>query len=127
MIPRIAVLGCGYWGSNHIRTLKSLGALHAVSDANGARAEGFASEQECLAVDPEELYGRDDIDAIPPRSRGLSPRNPVNRPRRAGVQLELTPRVRGLPPFWAPEQRGRKCPDVEALIQALAEAVGRLP
>ena len=64
MKPRIAVLGCGYWGSNHIRTLKSLGALHAVSDANHARAEGFASEQDCLAILPEELVARDDIDAI---------------------------------------------------------------
>jgi predicted dehydrogenase len=64
MKPRIAVLGCGYWGSNHIRTLKSLGALHAVSDANRPRAEGFASEQDCLAIDPEEVYARDDIDAI---------------------------------------------------------------
>lgn len=64
MKPRIAVLGCGYWGSNHIRTLKALGVLHAVSDLNAARAEGFASEQECLAVDPDELPLRDDIDAI---------------------------------------------------------------
>lgn len=64
MKPRIAVLGCGYWGSNHIRTLKALGALHAVSDANRARAEGFASEQDCLAIDPSELFARDDIDAI---------------------------------------------------------------
>jgi predicted dehydrogenase len=64
MKPRIAVLGCGYWGSNHIRTLKSLGALHAVSDANRARAEGFATEQECLAIDPEELHKRKDVDAI---------------------------------------------------------------
>lgn len=63
-MPRIAVLGCGYWGSNHIRTLKSLGALHAVSDANRARAEGFASEHDCLAIPPDELYGRDDVDAI---------------------------------------------------------------
>ena len=61
---RIAVLGCGYWGSNHVRTLKSLGVLHAVSDANLARAEGFASEQDCLAVAPDEIYARDDIDAI---------------------------------------------------------------
>ena len=63
MKPRIAVLGCGYWGSNHIRTLKALGALHAVSDANPARAEGFASEQECLAITParnasSQVYGR---------------------------------------------------------------------
>jgi len=64
MKPRIAVLGCGYWGSNHIRTLKALGALHAVSDANRARAEGFASEQDCLAIEPDQLLVRDDIDAI---------------------------------------------------------------
>ena len=64
MTPRIAVLGCGYWGSNHIRTLKALGALHAVSDANGARAEGFASEQNCLAIDPDALFSRDDVDGI---------------------------------------------------------------
>ncbi len=64
MAPRIAVLGCGYWGSNHIRTLKSLGALHSVSDANRARAEGFASEQDCLAIAPEELCSHPDVDAI---------------------------------------------------------------
>ena len=64
MKPRIAVLGCGYWGSNHIRTLKSLGALYAVSDANRARAEGFASEQECIAIDPDEIVTRPDVDAI---------------------------------------------------------------
>lgn len=64
MAPRIAVLGCGYWGSNHIRTLKSLGALYAVSDANRARAEGFASEHDCLAIDPDDIYADDAIDAI---------------------------------------------------------------
>ena len=64
MKPRIAVLGCGYWGSNHIRTLKSLGALSAVSDANLARAEGFAIEQECRAIEPEHLFDDPDIDAI---------------------------------------------------------------
>lgn len=64
MAPRIAVLGCGYWGSNHIRTLKSLGVLHAVSDANPARAEGFAVEQDVLAIAPDDLFARDDIDAV---------------------------------------------------------------
>jgi predicted dehydrogenase len=63
MKPRIAVLGCGYWGSNHIRTLKSLGALQAVADANSARAEGFAVEHGCLSVGIEEIFTRDDIDA----------------------------------------------------------------
>lgn len=64
MKPRIAVLGCGYWGSNHIRTLKGLGALYAVSDANRARADGFASEQDCLAIDPESLFDHPDVDGI---------------------------------------------------------------
>ncbi len=64
MNPRIAVLGCGYWGSNHIRTLKALGALYAVADVNGARAEGFASEQACLAISPDELFSREDVDGI---------------------------------------------------------------
>lgn len=64
MKPRVAVLGCGYWGSNHIRTLKALGTLHAVSDANRPRAEGFASDQEVEAIDPDELYRRDDVDAV---------------------------------------------------------------
>ena len=64
MKPRIAVLGCGYWGSNHIRTLKSLGALHAVSDVNAARAEGFSAEHEVPAVAPGELFSRSDIDAV---------------------------------------------------------------
>lgn len=63
-MPRIAVLGCGYWGSNHIRTLKSLGRLRAVSDANRDRAEGFASEHECLAIEPKDLPGHPDIDAV---------------------------------------------------------------
>lgn len=65
----------------------------------------------------------DDIDEIPPNVRGLDVRNPVNQASAdGGVQLELTPRVRGLPPFWTKEQRGRACPDTHALIEALASA-----
>ena len=80
MKPRIAVLGCGYWGSNHIRTLKGLGALHAVSDLNLARAEGFASEQDCLAIAPDDLFSRDDVDAI---VRALPPQFHANLSIRA--------------------------------------------
>src|SRR5690606_15660994 len=40
------------------------GALYAVSDVNPARAEGFAGEQECLAIEPDELFERSDVDAI---------------------------------------------------------------
>ncbi|WP_182551326.1 Gfo/Idh/MocA family protein [Phyllobacterium myrsinacearum] len=64
MSPRIAVLGCGYWGSNHIRTLKSLGALFAVSDENTDRAAGFAAEQNVLHIEVEDLFTHPDVDAI---------------------------------------------------------------
>jgi predicted dehydrogenase len=64
MKPRIAVLGCGYWGANHVRTLRGLGVLHAVADANAARAEGFAVEHDCLAIATAELYRHDDVDAV---------------------------------------------------------------
>jgi phage replication-related protein YjqB (UPF0714/DUF867 family) len=67
----------------------------------------------------------DDLERIPPSLRGLDPRNLVNRVRDGGVQLELTPRVRGLPPFWEKDQRGTACPDTQALIEALASAITR--
>lgn len=71
MAKRIAVLGCGYWGANHIRTLKSLGALAAVSDANLDRAEGFASDHGCRVIAPEAIAGDPEIDgvvvALPPQ------------------------------------------------------------
>lgn len=64
MAARVAVLGCGYWGSNHIRTLKNLGALAAVADANADRAEGFAAEHGVEAVPVDALFARRDIDAL---------------------------------------------------------------
>lgn len=39
-----------------------------------------------------------DLDDIPPELRGLHPRNPVNRVRDGGTQLELSARVRGISP-----------------------------
>jgi phage replication-related protein YjqB (UPF0714/DUF867 family) len=55
----------------------------------------------------------DDLDRIPSHLRGVHPDNPVNRPVRGGVQLELPPRVRRTPG------------DAAALIGALA-AVARV-
>ncbi|WP_332060542.1 Gfo/Idh/MocA family protein [Bartonella sp. CB74] len=64
MLPRIAVLGCGYWGSNHIRTLQSLGALVAVSDVNIERAKNFARMYGVEAIAPDNLFIHEDIDAL---------------------------------------------------------------
>ncbi len=69
----------------------------------------------------------DDLEQIPANLRGLDKRNLVNRVRDGGVQLELTPRVRGLPPFWEKEQRGMACPDTQALVDALVSAIAGRP
>jgi phage replication-related protein YjqB (UPF0714/DUF867 family) len=68
-----------------------------------------------------------DLEAIPPELRGLHPRNPVNRARRGGAQLELPPRVRGTSPlFWDWEGPGLN-PHSEAVVAALADAAVSWP
>jgi phage replication-related protein YjqB (UPF0714/DUF867 family) len=53
----------------------------------------------------------DDLSAIPPDLRGMHPDNPVNRPRRTGIQVELPPRLRD----------GKSAtPDRDTLVFALA-------
>ncbi|OXT00648.1 oxidoreductase [Notoacmeibacter marinus] len=64
MKPRIGVIGCGYWGSNHIRTLASLGHLAAVADINAARAEGFGSEYDVPGLTPQQAIESDELDAL---------------------------------------------------------------
>jgi hypothetical protein len=51
----------------------------------------------------------------------MHPRNPVNLPRSAGVQIELPPRVRGSSPLWWDWEHG-VTPHTEALIDGLAAA-----
>jgi len=61
-----------------------------------------------------------DLERIPVELRGLHRRNPVNLPRRRGVQIELPPRVRGTTPlFWDWEGPG-PAPHTAALIDGLA-------
>jgi phage replication-related protein YjqB (UPF0714/DUF867 family) len=67
----------------------------------------------------------DDVDAIPADLRGLHPTNPVNLPRRGGVQLELPPRVRGLGPHWRTAPDDELVPPACALVDALAALATR--
>ena len=68
-----------------------------------------------------------DLERIPPELRGLHPRNPVNLPRRQGVQIELPPRVRGITPlFWDWEGPGLT-PHTQALVDGLVDAVESWP
>lgn len=63
-----------------------------------------------------------DLDEIPPELRGLHPDNPVNLPRHGGVQVELSPRVRGISPRSAMPGDDGLSPATSALVQGLAAA-----
>ena len=69
----------------------------------------------------------DDLEAIPIELRGLHPDNPVNRPRHAGVQVELPPRVRGQGPFWADRPPDEPIPHTYQLIAGLSAALADWP
>ncbi|KQT88169.1 Gfo/Idh/MocA family oxidoreductase [Aurantimonas sp. Leaf443] len=64
MTPRIAVVGCGQWGRNHIRTLDGLGALSGVADVDTARAEAFAAQYGVPAYTAEAAIAAPDLDAL---------------------------------------------------------------
>lgn len=69
---RLAVIGCGYWGSNHARTLAGLGVLAAVGDRHAERAVALAGETGAQARDVDAIIAADDIDgivlALPPQA-----------------------------------------------------------
>lgn len=66
-----------------------------------------------------------DLEAIPKELRGQHPRNPVNRPREQGVQIELPPGIRwnyrewG----WSDHEGVSRSPVVDRLIDSLSAAV----
>ncbi|MEE6179866.1 poly-gamma-glutamate hydrolase family protein [Mycobacterium sp. 050134] len=63
-----------------------------------------------------------DLDDIPPELRGLHPRNPVNRARDGGAQLELSVRVRGISPRSPVPGADGLSPVTSALVRGLADA-----
>ncbi len=69
--PAIAVIGCGYWGQNHVRTLSTLGSLYAVSDQDTKRAQALGAQFDVPALDPEAVLADPSVDgvvlALPPQ------------------------------------------------------------
>ena len=64
MYPKIAVIGCGQWGQNHVRTLAEIGALVAVADHDVSRAAGFAERFGVQALMPQDAIASSEIDAL---------------------------------------------------------------
>lgn len=65
-VPRIAVIGCGYWGRNLVRNFHALGALAAVADAapaGRALAAQLAPDAD-ISGEIEAVITRPDIDAV---------------------------------------------------------------
>lgn len=65
-LPRLALIGCGYWGKNHARNLNALGVLSMVCDPSEAGrklAAELAPEAEIVS-DPKLALQSDDIDAV---------------------------------------------------------------
>jgi predicted dehydrogenase/acetyltransferase-like isoleucine patch superfamily enzyme len=63
-LPRVAVVGCGYWGRNLVRNFAELGALAAVSDVEPGRAAAAAAEHGVSALTVDEALAAPDVDAV---------------------------------------------------------------
>lgn len=60
----IAVVGCGAWGQNHVRTAHELGALYAVSDYDPQRTQDFAQKYNVRGLTFEDVLKDDGIAGI---------------------------------------------------------------
>ncbi len=62
--PGVAVIGCGAWGRNHVRTFNTLGRLVAVADAAPESAEAAAAAAGVPARSFEDILRDDAIAAV---------------------------------------------------------------
>ncbi|MEM8916201.1 MAG: Gfo/Idh/MocA family oxidoreductase [Pseudomonadota bacterium] len=62
--PRVAVVGCGYWGKNLVRNFARLGALSAISDADAAVSGTMAGQHGTSALEWDEILASPDIDGV---------------------------------------------------------------
>mgnify|MGYP001349878947 CR=1 FL=1 len=62
--PKIAVIGCGYWGKNIIRTLHELNALHSVCDYDEKLALKFAEQFNVKVFQFDQIEGQLELDGV---------------------------------------------------------------
>ncbi|HWG58389.1 MAG TPA: Gfo/Idh/MocA family oxidoreductase [Candidatus Acidoferrales bacterium] len=64
-VPKVAVVGCGYWGKNLVRNFHKLGALAAICDSDAARVREMAQAHKVRAIeDFDELLKVKEIGAV---------------------------------------------------------------
>lgn len=60
---KIAVIGCGNWGKNHIRAFHSLGALYTICDTEPTRAQPFCDQYGVPFYRLDDVLASNEIDA----------------------------------------------------------------
>ena len=63
-LPRVAVVGCGYWGNNLVRNFSELGALSGVCDSDLGRVADCAERYEVPALTFDEALSTPEIDGL---------------------------------------------------------------
>jgi UDP-2-acetamido-3-amino-2,3-dideoxy-glucuronate N-acetyltransferase len=61
---RVAVIGCGYWGKNHVRNYAEIGALEALVDRNEGLVRDLIAKHGGRALTFEQALADPDIDAF---------------------------------------------------------------
>ena len=62
--PKIAVIGCGHWGKNHLKAFSSIGALGALFDAHADTAQSFATQYGVPTLQWAEILASSSIDGV---------------------------------------------------------------
>jgi len=62
--PRLAVVGCGYWGKNLVRNFHALGVLSAISDTDEENAKALSLEYNVPTRPFDDLLVDETIDAL---------------------------------------------------------------
>lgn len=115
MRPKIAVLGCGYWGQNLVRNFEALGALAMVCDpapAGRTRARELSSTTD-IVDNFEAVFQRKDIQGIAMATPAETHHSLAIRAMQAGKDVFVEK------PLALTYQQGRE-------MESVAEETGRL-
>lgn len=86
-MTKVAVIGCGYWGKNHIRVMHELGVLAAVVDANFETAQQFSKEYDVPAIAIDAIADTVDIEAVVVATPAITHGEWVERLLKAGKHV----------------------------------------
>ena len=63
MVAKVAVIGVGGWGKNHVRVLKDMGCLAAICDLDAARAKDIAGKYGARSYSSiDDMLGKEQLD-----------------------------------------------------------------